>query len=255
MWGGLRHDTNGARRVGEGTSRMTHDRMHHLFMRAMVWNMRWMSRYAGFIARPIVRAYGENEIIACGLRNAEGDVAIIYTPRTGHRDHAVRIREGRRWVNAMFNSTTNFSGSVVRCLSIPAAQNGMRYKVVGTTAGGRRLHSPTITVKAQTIYDHNLLEIKSFTDRGVLFSWRPAEAYDPMIYFLAIEDERGENTYAAIYTRETSWVYPKIKSASYAVGPAHPPPLDLGKRYAAKLTLVDYDGWVSHIAIRTFSVS
>jgi hypothetical protein len=76
-----------------------------------------------------------------------------------------------------------------------------------------------------------------------------------MIYFLAIEDERGARTYSAIYTRETYWLYPEIKKASYSVGPANPPVLDSHSRCVARLVLVDYDGWVSHIAHREFSLS
>lgn len=236
------------------TSEITNDGMHHFLMRVMVWNMRWMTRYAGFIARPIVRVYGNNEIIACGLRNKDDSVAIIYTPKTGHRNHAVLLREVRQWVHETSNPMENFSGSVVSRLSLPHAQNGMRYKMVGVTANGRRLSSPTITVKPATICDSALLEIEVTTPRNVLFAWPRAEKHDPMIYFLAVEDETGENTHVAIYTREAFWCYPKTKTASYSVGPAEPPTLEPGKQYVAKLILVDYDGWVSHIAEKTFSV-
>ncbi len=228
--------------------------MHHFFMRVMVWNMRWMTRYAGFIARPIIRVYGNNEIIACGLRNEDNSIAVIYTPKTGHRNHEVLLRQGRQWVHETSNTMENFSGSVVSRLSVPRAQNGMRYKMVGVAASVRRLSSPTITVKLATIYDSTLLEIESTTRQNVFFAWPHAETHDPMIYFLAVEDETDKNTYAAIYTRETFWRFPKTNTASYSVGPVEPPPLDLGKRYVAKLLLVDYDGWVSHIAVRSFSV-
>ncbi|GMA62180.1 hypothetical protein NZD89_20765 [Alicyclobacillus fastidiosus] len=194
------------------TLEMTNDGRHHFFMRVMVWNMRWMTRYAGFIARPIVRVYGNNEIIACGLRNEDNSVAIIYTPKTGHRNHEVLLREGRQWVHETSNTMENFSGSVVSRLSLPRAQNGMRYKMVGVTANGRRLSSPAITVKPATIYDSTLLEIEATTPRNVLFAWPRAETHDPMIYFLAVEDETGKNTHVAIYTRETFWCYPKTKT-------------------------------------------
>lgn len=236
------------------TTKVTNDGRHHFFMRVMVWNMRWMTRYAGFIARPIVRIYGNNEIIACGLRNEDNSVAVIYTPKTGHRDHAVLLREGRQWMHETSTPMENFSGSVVSRLSVPQAQNGMRYKMVGVTANGRRLSSPTITVKPTTINDPTLLEIESTTRRNVRFAWPRAETHDPMLYFLTVESETGENTHVAIYTRETFWCYPKINTASYSVGPASPLPLDPDKRYVVKLILVDYDGWVSHMAVRTFSV-
>lgn len=236
------------------TSEITNDGMHHFLMRVMVWNMRWMTRYVGFIARPIVRIYGNNEIIACGFRDEDNSVAIIYTPKTGHRNHSVLLREGRQWVHETSNTMENFSGSVVSRLSLPRAQNGMRYKMVGVTENGRRLSSPTITVKPATICDSALLEIEATTPRNVLFAWPRAEKLDPMIYFLAVEDETGENTLVAIYTREAFWCYPKTKTASYTVGPAEPPTLEPGKQYVAKLILVDYDGWVSHIAEKAFSV-
>lgn len=236
------------------TSDMTNASIHHFFMRVMVWNMRWMTRYAGFIARPLVRLYGNYEIIACGLRNEDNSVAVIYTPKRGHQNHAVLFREGRQWVHESFNTMENFSGSVVLRLSIPSAHNGMNYKMVGVTANGRRLYSPTITIKQSTVYDSTLLEIDSKSHQNVLFAWQRAELYDPMIYFFTVEGETGETTYVAIYTRETFWCYPKIKTASYSVGPAETPPLDPGKRYVAKLTLVDYDGWVSHLAVRSFTV-
>lgn len=235
-------------------SNSTNDRMHHFFMRVMVWNMRWMTRYAGPIVRPIVRIYGNNEIIACGLRNEDNSIAVIYTPKTGHRDHTVVLREERQWVQETSTTMENFSGSVVSRLSLPHAENGARYKLIGATGSGRRLSSPTITVKPTTIYDSTLLEIDLTPRRNVRFAWPRAETHDPMIYFLTVEDETGKNTYVAIYTRETFWRYPKTKTASYCVGPDTPPFLQPGKRYVVKLVLVDYDGWVSHIAVRTFFV-
>ena len=56
-----------------------------------------------------------------------------------------------------------------------------------------------------------------------------------------------------IYTREVEWRYPNVRAASYALGAATPPPLAAGRSYRAKLLLVDFDGWVSVMASRTFS--
>jgi len=72
-----------------------------------------------------------------------------------------------------------------------------------------------------------------------------------MIYFLVIEDSKGD-TLSAIYTRENYWTYPLIKKASLSIGPVSPLKLELGKEYKAKLLLVDFDGWVSHIDVQTF---
>lgn len=68
-----------------------------------------------------------------------------------------------------------------------------------------------------------------------------------MIYFLAVEDARGQNI-AAIYTREVSWTYPRTETASLSLGPARPPRLVRGALYAATLVVVDYEGWVGHVA-------
>lgn len=75
----------------------------------------------------------------------------------------------------------------------------------------------------------------------------------PWWYFLAVEDAKGVNQ-AAIYTREVSWTYPRPGEASLSLGPARPPRLTRGETYAAKLVLVDYQGWVSHIAEQAFTM-
>lgn len=153
------------------TSKTTNDSTHHFFMRIIVWIMRWMTRYAGFITRPLIRIYGNHEIIACGMRNEDNSVAVMYTPKTGHRNFAILLRQGNQWVRETSSSMENFSGSVVSRLSVPHAHNGMCYKLVGLTANGRRLSSPRITVKPATIYDSTLLIIESTTSRNVLFTW------------------------------------------------------------------------------------
>lgn len=118
---------------------------------------------------------------------------------------------------------------------------------------GWSISSPTITIKEATIYEPKLLTITRSPDVSVTFSWAVAEAYDPMVYFLAVEDARGLNQ-AAIYTREASWIYPQTRTASLSLGPERPPRLTRGKTYTAKLVLVDYQGWVSHIAEQPFVI-
>jgi len=119
---------------------------------------------------------------------------------------------------------------------------------------GWSISSPIITIKKVTIYEPELLKIIPSSDGSVAFSWHKAEAYDPMIYFLAIEDMR-EGIKAAVYTRESSWTYPRVKDASLSLGPAQPPRLTSGEMHVAKLVLIDYEGWVSHIAERSFSAA
>lgn len=220
---------------------------YHTMMRVMVWHMRWMTRYLGFIARPIVRLYGKTEVIACGLREENGSVSIVYTPLPGHHAHHVVLKEDGAWKQTPFSALKNFSGSVVSRIGIPGAENGAVYKVKGKTARGKILSSPQLFIKETTAREAGFLSARTEHGGEILFSWRPAEAFDPMIYFLIIENGRGE-TLAAAYTRETFFRYPHIKTASYSVGPNPPPSPTGGGSYAAKLLLVDYDGWVSHLA-------
>jgi len=147
----------------------------------------------------------------------------------------------------------DFSRPIVCRVLIPAARIGQRYRMGATNALGWSMSSPTITVKEATIYDPKLLTITPSSAATVTFSWAAAEAYDPMVYFLAVDDGRGVNQ-AAIYTRELSWTYPRTRTASLSLGPARPPRLTRGETYEAKLVLVDYQGWVSHIAERSFTI-
>lgn len=230
---------------------MAKDKIRHFFLRVMVWNMRWMTRYLGFIARPIVRLYGANEIIACGLRDTRGRVCIIFTQGKGQSGQSVFVLQNREWRTSAFRKTKHFSGSLVFQWILPDANIGERYRMRGARASGRRISSPVITIKKETACEDSLLQIQKSSGSEVVFSWQDADYYDPMIYFLALEDDKGK-TLAAIYTRENFWTYPKIKKASYSLGPQNPPPLASKKRYTAKLVLVDYDGWVSHIAEKEF---
>lgn len=227
-------------------------------MRFLVWNMRWMTRHLGPIVRPIVKWWGAHEVIACGMRSPGGEVRIIYTPPAGHSGHRVRLRATGRavWSAAPHEERKNFSGSAVRAVAVPGARNGDALTMAAENARGRTLSSPSIIVKPETVHEPELLAIApepSSGDAGVLFSWPKAEAHDfTMIYFLALEDAHGE-TCAAVYTRELFWRYPLAETASYSVGPSAVVRLKAGETYTATLTLVDYDGWASHIARRQFS--
>jgi len=220
-------------------------------MRFLVWNMRWMTRHAGFLARPMVRAYAAVEVIACGLRERDGRVAIIYTPTPGRTGHHAQVYGCRRWRPAASIQAADLSGPVVCRLLIPAARIGQRYRMRAINRLGWRISSPSITVKEATSYEPDSLGVTPSSDGSVTFSWARADAYDPMIYFLAVERARGENI-AAIYTREVSWTYPRTNAASLSLGPARPPRLLRGAPYTAKLTVVDYEGWVGHFAEQSF---
>jgi hypothetical protein len=70
---------------------------HRSLIRFMVWNMRLTTHYVGFVARPIVRAYASVAVIACGLRETDARVAIMYTPASGRTGHHARVYDRRRW--------------------------------------------------------------------------------------------------------------------------------------------------------------
>jgi len=224
-----------------------------VFMRFMVWNMRWMTRHVGFLARPMVRAYACVEVIACGLRQRDGRAAIIYTPTPGRTGHHAQVYDRRRWRPVAPAPAAAFSAPVVSQMLIPAARIGQRYRMRATNRLGWHLSSPAITIKEGTSYTPVFLAVAPSSDGLVTFSWATADAYDPMIYFLAVEDARGQNI-AAIYTREVSWTYPRTKEASLSLGPARPPRLIHGSSYTAKLAVVDYQGWVGHFAEQSFTV-
>ncbi|MCH7883319.1 hypothetical protein IIA95_02810 [Patescibacteria group bacterium] len=229
---------------------MSKNKIKRMTMRFMVWNMRWMTRYFGFIARPMVRFYASQEIIACGLSDEEGKTFIIYTPSKNVKNYVVHVLRNK-WLPKKTAVAPNFSGTVVSCRLVPDAESGDIYKVRAETARGRMLSSPAITNKGNTIYGDDLLNIAPLSNDSVYLSWEKAEEYDPMIYFLVIENSVGD-TLSAIYTRENFWTYPLVKQVSLSVGPVPSPKLEAGKTYKTKLLLVDFDGWVSHIDVQTF---
>ena len=223
-------------------------------LRFMVWNMRWMTRHLSFVARPIARSCANFEVIACGLHGKDGHISIIYMPTPGRTDHRARVYGRRQWLPVESAQAANFSDAIVHRVLIPKARIGAHYRMCAKTRLGWTVSSPIITIKAVTIYEPELLTIVPSSDGSVAFSWHGAEAYDPMIYFLAVEDAR-EIIKAAIYTRESSWTYPRVKEASLSLGPAQPPRLTSGEMYVAKLVLIDYEGWASHIAERSFTAA
>ncbi len=231
------------------------------YYRFMVWNLRWMTRRVGFLARPIVRFVASREVIACGLRaDGSGRVSVIYTPAIGSGEHALVRRRGRAWQPVAAPAIADFSGGLVRQTALPQAQLGERYRVraprlrPGPLAASNA-RSPQIVIKADTELAPELLEVATLPDGGALFAWPAAERYRPMIYFLVIEDASTGAAVVGIYTREVEWRYPNVQAASYALGAATPPSLAAGRSYRARLLLVDFDGWVSVMASRTFNGS
>ena len=54
-------------------------KIRHILLKFVVWNMRWMTRYLGFLARPVVSWMADREVIACGFRDTDGGVRIIFS--------------------------------------------------------------------------------------------------------------------------------------------------------------------------------
>jgi len=226
--------------------------LYRALMRIAVWNMKWMTRYLAFIARPLVRLYGMHEVIACGMRGHGGAVEIIYTPHPGNHHHRLALlgKDGA-WSAAEALPLPHFSGTRVTRMELLGAEEGNVCKVRAETARGRTLSSPTIYVKKTSVRSADMLSAAACDNGDVVFSWSRAERFSPMIYFLVVENGRGE-TNAAVYTREMSFRYPRLGTASYSVGPDNPPRFIPGEHFVAKLLVVDYDGWVSHLAERMF---
>jgi len=204
-----------------------------------------MTRYLGFVTRPFVSWYGDQEVIACGLRADDQSVRIIYTPKYELEEPWFVKRMNRAWKTARFESTKNYSGTLVRQTLLPDAQLDEVYRVRARRKDRSRvLRSPSITVKKESPFDPNLIQVEYLQNGEAKFSWKAAEKYEIMIYFFTLEDDQG-GSLAGVYTRENTWVYPRLKKASYSVGPTDPPPLEKGRSYTAKLVVVDFDGWVS----------
>ena len=111
-------------------------RIYRGLMRFLVWNMRFMTRYVGFIARPIVRIYAVNEVIACGVREPDGTVSILFTPNRSHRDHRIFISRERKLDEVLFHSGANYSEPCVCRAVLPEAIVGVHYKMKAVTKTG-----------------------------------------------------------------------------------------------------------------------
>lgn len=222
-------------------------------LKILVWNMRWMIRYLGFIARPFVRWYADQEVIACGLRSDKGDVRIIYSTTQDRLGHSFFKREKTGWRDIDGIPTDNFSGDLVYQVILPGAKIG-DVDVVRTKRknGNRTISSPKITIKEKTPVLPDLIEIDSLPNGMVSISWKKGEQFDHMIYFFALENDQGK-TLAGIYTVENTWIYPLIKKVSLSVGEADPALLQKGKQYNVKLVIVDFDGWVSCMGRKSFT--
>jgi hypothetical protein len=100
-------------------------------------------------------------------------------------------------------------------------------------------------------FDPDLLSLQVLPGSAIHFTWKKNGQANTMIHFLTVEDPQGK-CLAAVYTRELTWRYPLIRKASLSIGPDEPPSLVESACYTVKLIFVDFDGWVSAIAEKSF---
>lgn len=224
-------------------------KLKHLFFRIMVYTMKYMTRYLNFIAIPVVRFIASKEVIACGLRSNDGDVNIIFTPTVLNVKYSFFRKKRKKWIKVKAFSIKKFSEPIVHQYKIPDAKINQIYRVY---SNNKKLRSPEITIKKNSIDLSKIINVKKLNNR-LKISWKKAESYDPMIYFLAVENDK-KKTVSAVYTRENYWIYPLIKTASLSLI-NNPPRLDKSKVYHIKLVLVDFDGWVKGMGSKTFNLS
>jgi len=229
-------------------------KIRHILLKFVVWNMRWMTRYLGFLARPLVSWMADREVIACGFRDTEGGVRIIFSPGKNRGNHWFVRQAVRGWDEVPADPIQNFSGDIVRQVIVPSAQLGEVFRVQANTASGVTINSPRITVKKHTHFDPDLIRLQILPGGVLRCSWFEHKQADTMLHFLVVEDSEGK-CLAAVYTRESSWSYPLIRKASLSIGPGEPPGLCESGSYTVKLVFVDFDGWVSALAVKSFRYS
>jgi len=225
----------------------------YFFLKIMVFSMKWMTRYMGFIAIPFVRWYADREVIACGLRSKNGDVNIIYSPKDNKMKYSFLKKEGKKWIKIDVFSVKKFSNPIVHQVKIPKAKLNEVYRVYTKNKENKKnLHSPDITIKKDSIDLSNIINIKLLNKEKLKISWEEGDSYDPMIYFLVVENNKRE-TLSAIYTRDNFWTYPLVKKTSLSLL-NNPPKIDKSKIYI-KLIIVDFDGWATGMGSKVFHIS
>ena len=226
--------------------------MKKLILRFLVFAMRIMTRHVGIISRPLVKWYANREIIACGYRRKEGKVGVIYSLVKQRKEHYIAVKQILRWKEHVSVDGEDFSGNGIKVKLVPEIGNRQIIQVRAHRLNTRSIiKSRRITVKERTKYDATILKITVTEAARIHFSWELAEEYDPMLYFLTVADNNNK-TCIAIYTRETFWSFPKFKTASLTIGRSDTDTLKRGSRYAAKLVVVDFDGWVPVISEQSF---
>ena len=145
----------------------------------------------------------------------------------------------------------HFSADIVRQVIIPSAHVGEVFRVRAGRANDITVNSPRITVKEETRFEPDLINLQILPGGVLRFSWSESGLGDTMIHFLVVEDSEGK-CLAAVYTRESGWSYPLIRKASLSIGPGEPQAFCESGSYTVKLVYVDFDGWVSALAVKSF---
>lgn len=229
-------------------------KIRHILLKFVVWNMRWMTRYLGFLARPVVSWMADREVIACGFRDTDGGVRIIFSPGENRNDHWFVRQAVRGWEEVPADPVKHFSADIVRQVIIPSAHVGEVFRVRAGRANDITVNSPRITVKEETRFEPDLINLQILPGGVLRFSWSESGLGDTMIHFLVVEDSEGK-CLAAVYTRESGWSYPLIRKASLSIGPGDPQAFCESGSYTVKLVYVDFDGWVSALAVKSFIYS
>jgi hypothetical protein len=225
-----------------------------IMMRVMVSGMRIMQYLMPQVTRTFVQRYANHEIIACGLRSEDRkQVSVIFMRQSDRGEHILYKAEGGIKKRTVSEKQQDFSKGLVDQLRVSVAVVGERYVLQAPLQADTQkvFSSPFMQVKDETVRDPNLMNISTDIKGITEFSWPQASHHDPMIYFLVLEDGNGHAIMGA-YTRSTKLLFPDLRSASLIIGMEGLKSLALGTEYVAKLLLVDYDGWVSHMAEKRF---
>ena len=213
-----------------------------ILLAPMVGGLRWMTRLMPPVARAMVKWVAEREVIACGLRAADGSVRIIFSLQSGHSGHRVLRKEAGEWVPADSSATDDFASGLVHQVVVSNAQIGDVYRVVANHPNRRALSSPAIHVKPETRCLSSL-NVEFDQAGGALISWPKERRTGAMLYFFTIQKQGGPATVGA-YTRDRFLNFPDLLTASLTIGISDPPPLALGTEYKVQVVVVDYEGWV-----------
>lgn len=227
----------------------------YIWLHTLVFAMKYMMRYVPFVARPIVYLHAKQEVLACGLRDIHtGNVSIIYTPQNIERTYLYYKKENV-WKEIEIKDEPDFSHGLVKKVLITHAFLGDMYIVRGLNIHNKTVaSSPSITIKERTVVDNTFLNVFPHSGGTIMFNWKKAKIKNTMIYFLILENADNNKGIISVYSVENSWKFPYFKKVLLTIGKKDTTVLKRRTKYKATLFLVDFDGWVSHMAVKEFSI-